>query len=642
MPNSVRFPVARVAPREPLAIEGRSQHSLTDDWRFIAEEQEITADTSSWSIVNLPHTWNNLDILPLPSTGKDSPSPTPYMGIGWYARTLTPEPSWRGRRVFLRFEAASLVARVLLNGVELGEHRGGFTAFCYELTPHLDLTRNNDLRVQVSNAPNADIPPLSCDFNIQGGIYRPVHLVVTGPACISPLDDGSFGVYVFQDEVTESHARLTIRTMLSGVSPDTPVEVHTEILDAQENLVVAAMSSPMTEGNDHCTTLTVPSPHRWHGRQNPYRYQARVTLRQGTMVLDRVRTTFGIRTVQITAQDGFLLNGQPYPIYGVNRHQDLQGKGWAMTIEDEQHDLALITDIGATAIRLAHYPQSTSFHDACDQQGFLVWDEVPLVNASTDSPAFTANSEQQLREMVKQLHHHPSVAWWGIYNELQADYPRNAVLLKHLKAVVEALDSTRLIVGATCMPANSMHQVPDWNCWNMYCGWYDKKGPSMAVWARESAEEIGHSIGVSEYGAGGNSGHHQEDETLQPESTVQVFHPEEYQAWVHEGQWASMHNNPDIWGTFIWNMFDFTVKNRNEGGFTGLNDKGLMTYDRRVRKDAFFFYKANWNPEPMLHLTSKRFTVREAALVQVKAYTTEASVTLTVNGVVIGTEPSGQ
>jgi beta-galactosidase len=660
-------------------LTGRDVTQLNDGWKFIRDDAGVFASSRDWGGITLPHTWNALDGQAGPEVNdrleteaearaaKSTPRPKDqqhltsgyYRGACWYDRGLSIPAEWRGtRRVFVRFEAASTVARVFLNGTLLGEHRGAFTAFCFELTDLLNYGGDNQLRVQVDNSHREDLPPLSGDFNLFGGLYRPAALIVTGNTCISPLDYASPGVYLTLKDVNSSRASVEVRTILSdhtipslpskpGVKPKKPFpapaapEVRVEVRDCTGKVVATASgdSSVPAEGSSvSALTVTIPSPHLWNGRTDPYLYSVRLLLIRGDTVLDEVTQPLGLRTVAIDEEKGFLLNGQPYPVHGVNRHQNVRNKGWAISNEDDERDAALMKEMGVTAVRNAHYPQSESWHRINDREGVLLWDEVSLVNETRSSRAFWLNSEEFLREMIHQLYNHPSVAWWGIFNELgNRPLPLSDEGLSQLRTITHELDPSRLIVGAAAHLNRSFNKIPDFICFNAYPAWYFPTPPEdiTKTIAAISKEVGGKRVGISEYGAGANISHHSEDPLTQPRYGG-PFHPEEWQAYVHEGIWAAIRDNPKVWGSFVWNMFDFAVQGRREGNLPALNDKGLVTHDRRFRKDAFYFYQANWTKAPMVHIASQRFTPRQKSPTEVKIYSNCAEVELCVNGTSVG------
>jgi beta-galactosidase len=618
----------------------RQDQILAGGWKFIRDDVALTAGADSWQEVTIPHTWNTKEADSGNHLGDPHFKSGYYRGACWYARALDIPADWNGKRVFIRFEAASLVSKTYLNGQLLGEHRGGFTAFCYELTPYLHFGAANELRVQVDNSHQEDVPPLSGDFNIDGGIYRPVHLIVTGPVCISPLNMASPGVYLTTKSLNDSGAQIEVKTLVSnGSAAAAGLQVKTDIADA-EGKIVASSAQPASVASgtpaEVLSTLNVPSPHLWNGRKDPYLYTATVSLVRGNDTVDSIQQPLGLRTVAISAGQGFLLNGKAYPIHGVNRHQDWGSQGWAATPADYDEDAQLILDMGATAIRLTHYPQSEYWHNLCDRTGLLLWNEVSLVNEIRDTPQFSANAEQQLRELILQRYNHPSVAFWGLFNELglaKGTAPPDA-LLQHLKSVIQELDSSRLIVCAIAIGHKSYNTIADYPCFNRYPGWYQKYGTLESL-IREAAKEVGKPIGMSEYGAGSNIAQHEEGPLTQPKAGG-PFHPEEWQTYVHETDWAGMKDNPLIWGTFLWVMFDFQSAGRHEGSQPRLNDKGLVTEDRKTKKDSYYFYQANWTDKPMVHIASHRMTPRRLAVTGVEVFSNCGTVELTVNGKSLG------
>jgi beta-galactosidase len=610
----------------------RQDLQLADGWKFTQDDATITTPADHWEAVTIPHTWNTKG-APIPTKASTTKKPGYYRGAGWYSRSLDIPAGWQGKRVFIRFEAVSLVSSVYINGQAIGEHRGGFTAFCYELTPYLHFGGANELRVEADNRHQDDVPPLSGDFNIDGGIYRPVNLLVTDAVCISPLKMASPGVFLTTKSLSATAAQIEFKTLVSnGATAAADVQVRIEIRDAGGKIVGSETQPANIPAGQTAAVLgdiTLATPHLWNGRKDPYLYTAAVSIQRGTDTLDTVSQPLGLRTVEISEERGFLLNGQPYPVYGVNRHQDFGDQGWAASFENQNLDAQLILDLGATAIRLAHYPQSDYWHDLCDRNGLLLWNEVSLVNDVRKTEAFNANAEQQLRELILQRYNHPCIAFWGLFNELSG-HNDPVPLLKHLKSVVVELDRSRLIVAASALSNKPFNQIPDALCINRYPGWYGTFG-HMPAEIDSSYKEFGKRIGISEYGAGANTLQH-EDSPLKQPKTSGPFHPEEWQAYVHENDWAAMKGNQKLWGTFIWSMFDFAVSTRNEGSQPHLNDKGLVTQDRKTKKDVYFFYQANWSDKPMVHIVAGRMTPRQQATTEVKVYSNCDKVELFVNG----------
>jgi beta-galactosidase len=363
-----------------------------------------------------------------------------------------------------------------------------------------------------------------------------------------------------------------------------------------------------------------------------------VRLHRDGRVVDSVTQPLGLRTIQIAPDRGVLLNGEPYPVHGVNRHQDRLNQGWALTSQDHEEDIRQILDLGCTGLRLAHYQQSNVVHDLCDRGGLLVWQEIPLVNSISGLPEFAENAKQQLTEMIKQGYNHPSLCFWGLFNELNATWanplgPAPDRLITELRELAHRLDSSRPTVAASWMrEPSSIHALPDHIAFNQYPGWYwGTPDDYESLLPHLSAMMGGQRVGISEYGAGASILQHQEGVLAPPKNTGMRFHPEEWQAIVHERAWECAKDNPHLWGTFVWVMFDFASDGRDEGNAPGRNDKGLVTADRQVRKDAFYFYQANWTSEPMVHLASRRMATRHLATTEVKVYSNCADVELMVN-----------
>ena len=383
--------------------------------------------------------------------------------------------------------------------------------------------------------------------------------------------------------------------------------------------------------------LVIPAPHRWNGRTDPYLYTARVRLYRNNALVDEVAQPLGLRTVAISQEKGFLLNDQPYPIYGVCRHQDRRDRGWALQPADHAQDERLILEMGATAVRNAHYPQSRDWHDLADHNGLLLWDEVSNVDTISDTPEYTAAARQELAEMVHQLANHPSIAFWGIFNELDNTKTADPVpLLTRLKSDIRQLDPSRIVVAATDHNDKPYNQIPDALCYNTYPGWYGGKATDLASKIGRVFKEFGNRrIALSEYGAGGNPSQHMEGIPKISQANSPM-HPEEYQDLIHEEDYAAIKGNPELWGSFLWVMFDFASASRKEGGTAGLNDKGMVTQDRAVKKDVFYFYKANWSKDPTVYIAARRLTPRQNAVTEVRVYSNCADVKLTVNGKPLG------
>jgi beta-galactosidase len=609
-------------------------------WRFhqgdVTGAQNPTFDDSAWTAVTLPHTWNSRD-------GEDGGG-NYYRGIGWYRSHYTVGAALAGHRLFLQFDGANLVTDVYVNGTLLGEHLGGYSTFRFDATAALVVGADNVIAVKVNNASNADVPPLSADYTFFGGIYRGVHLVATDPVHISMLDYGSSGVYLAQSRVNAASAGLqvTVKSWNDNGTAQT-VTLTSSLVDASGTVVKTLTTTQSINAHSGFTfvqSTTVSAPHLWDGQKDPYLYRVDAQLSVGAAVTDVVSQPLGFRSYQVDPAQGFLLNGHHLDLHGVNMHQDRIDQGWAVTDAQLDQDFGFAVEIGATAIRMAHYPHAQHIYDLADRDGMAIWAEIPLINSITNSTAFTTNTENQLRELIRQNYNHPSIFFWSIENEVHGS-PDPNTLIDHLNFVAHQEDPGRVTTLAVCCISDTdpIAKHTDTRGYNKYYGWYSGNATDFDGWATSfHANNPTMSFAVSEYGAGASIFQHQSN----PPKSVPAgyFHPEEYQAYVHETIWQSMKSKPYIWGTFVWNMFDFASDGRNEGDTAGRNDKGLVTYDRQTRKDAFYWYKANWSSSPFVYITSRRYVNRTTPTTDVKVYANTDSVSLTVNGVSLGTKTS--
>jgi beta-galactosidase len=620
-------------PYTPPANE-RVDVILDPGWRFIRQDvagaQNSNFDDSAWSVINLPHTWNNLD-------GQDGDN-NYYRGIGWYRVHYAVDGSYTNRHFFLKFDGAFSVTDVYLNGNYLGEHQGGFAAFVFDATPYIQVDGDNVIAVKVNNAYNANIPPLSADFTFFGGLYRDVHLLVTDPVQISPLDYGSPGVYLKPTNVSSYSANLQITTVVSNSTATAQtVTVRAVVTDAATNIVTTltnVVTLAAASVSNVVASTVIANPHLWNGLADPYLYQAFIEIRKGTNITDVVSQPLGFRWFSVDPTNGFFLNGQHYDLHGVNMHQDWLNCGWALTNAQRTTNFMLLKEIGATALRLSHYEHNEYEYQLADQNGIILWSEIPLINYINDVPAFYTNAQQQMIEMIRQEYNHPAVVFWGLYNEITSTGQNPTNLISQLAQWVAQEDSTRLTTAA----ANSSDNAPTTQyaqviAFNKYNGWYWGSMNDFAPWADNfHATYPTRCVGVSEYGVGASIYQHSEDPVTEP-ANWGPYHPEEYQNLFHECYWQAMKARPFLWGKFIWNMFDFAVDSRNEGDTSGRNDKGLVTYDRQVRKDAFYWYKANWTTNPMVYITGHTFTNRLTNTITAKVYANCDSVELLLNGV---------
>lgn len=607
--------------------------NLNSDWSFhFAYDIRKNAPLEQ---VTLPHTWNTKDIF--------NGQLHYYRGTGIYNRKLAYHPEWKDKRVFLYFEGANSVADVLVNNKFVTEHKGGYTAFCAEITSYLTSRANNTITVQVSNAARMDVLPLSGDFNVFGGLHRPVWLIVTNKNCITPLDYASPGVYISQHKSTAAGASVIILTKLSLSAPAQQLEARTIVKDAAQH-EVAREQTAITAGDSLVQqALTISRPHLWNGRADPYLYQVTVQLFQNNQLIDEITQPLGLRSFEVNANTGFMLNGRHFDLYGFGLHEDVDGRGSALLKSDHEKDMALIVESGATAMRLTHYPHLNYFYELADKNGIILWTEIPLVGPGgytgtgfVDDPELKAHARQLLTEMIRQQYNHPSIVFWGLFNELKLDYDDPIPFLTELRQIAKKEDPSRIITCATFIDSDHFNTVSDVIAWNKYYGWYGGTFKDMGTWADDMHRKFPEKpIGVSEYGAGANI--HQHQEIQKAPIADGDFHPEEWQTAYHEATWAALAARSFIWGKFAWALADFSSSIRNEGGIGGLNDKGLVTYDRSVKKDAYYFYKANWSQEPMLYLTEKRSVNRKQVATAVKAYTNLRNASLYINNKNMGT-----
>ncbi|HUA65563.1 MAG TPA: glycoside hydrolase family 2 TIM barrel-domain containing protein [Alphaproteobacteria bacterium] len=617
-------------------ITPRADISLDSGWKFIRQDiagaQMVNFDDSSWTDVTVPHVWDIPD-------GQSYPPSKFYRGAAWYRNHFTPAMSYTNNHFFLKFDGAFLVTDVYLNGNYVGEHRGGFAAFVFDITPYVNVGGDNVLAVRVNNAVNTNIPPLAADFTFWGGIYRDVHLLATAPVQISPLDYASPGVYLTPTSVSASSANLQVTTVVSNsTAAAQTVTVRAVVTDAATNIVTTmtnVVAIPAASVSNVVTATVIANPHLWNGRADPYLYQTFVELWSGTGVTDVVAQPLGFRWYSVDPTNGFFLNGQHYDLHGVNMHQDWLNCGWALTNAQRDTNFVFLKEIGATFLRLSHYEHDDYTYQLADRNGICVWSEVPLIDYITQSPAFYTNTLQQLREMIRQRYNHPSILFWSIYNEVtnhRGPSPTNLISLE--AQLVPQEDPTRLSAAAASArdndPSTFYTQVI---AFNRYYGWYSRPLSGIGAWADHvHATYPSRCVGVSEYGAGGSIYQHSEDPTF-PAKTARAFHPEEWQDIVHETNWQLMAARPFLWCKLVWTSFDFASDGRHEGDTMGRNDKGLVTYDRRVRKDAFYFYKANWTTNPMVYITGHTFINRLTNDITAKVYGNCDSVTLYVNSV---------
>lgn len=604
--------------------------NLNDNWSFRFSHQ---VNKGTARRIDLPHTWNAQDAL----SGK-----VDYKrGIGNYEKRIFIKPEYQGKRLFLRFEGVNTVASVLVNRKYAGEHRGGYGAFVIEITDNVDYGKENSVLVRVNNAEQLDIMPLLGDFNMYGGIYRDVNLIVTEKVCISPLDYASSGVKLIQDSVSNEYAKVRNVIQLSnGRKADSKLDLYVAVKEGDKTVKSFSSSVVVPAGKNitHEIPMEFNKPHLWNGKEDPFMYRVEVYIKENGKILDIVSQNMGLRYYNVDPEKGFFLNGKHLQLKGVCRHQDRAEIGNALRKEHHDEDLAIMLDMGVNAVRLAHYPQDEYFYDLMDRHGLIVWAEIPFVGPGgyedkgfVDSEMFKENGKQQLIEMIRQHYNHPSICFWGLFNELK-EYGDNPIeYIKELNEIAHKEDPTRPTTSASNQ-GGAINHITDVIAWNRYDGWYGGNPGTLGLWLDDFKKKNPNiKVGISEYGAGASI-YHQQEELKQPNPSG-WWHPENWQTYYHIENWKIISSRPFVWGSFVWNMFDFGAAHRTEGDRPGINDKGLVTFDRKVRKDAFYFYKANWNKsEPVLYIAGKRCDRRSSNVQTIMAFTNQPEAELFVNG----------
>ena len=585
---------------------------LRDGWKFLKADiphEQAMAYAEQGEQVSLPHTWNAVD-------GQDGGNDY-HRGLCWYVRELT-QDELQGAHVFLEVNGAAHTAEVWFNGRLLTRHEGGYSTFRTELTGAVQ--DRNILAISVTNADSDHVYPQKADFTFYGGLYREVRLICVPDEHFELLRDGTPGIKVTPVVDLEAHsARVSVETWQNAA------EV-TVVVDGQTQTV------PSVDGHARAE-FVLENVHLWDGLDDPYLYTAVARLESG----DEVSTRFGCRTYRMDPDQGFFLNGRSYPLRGVSRHQDLKGKGNALSREDHAADMEIIREIGANTLRLAHYQHAQEFYDLCDENGLIVWAEIPYI--TLHMPGGRENTLSQMRELICQCYNHPSIVVWGLSNEITAASPVNEELLENhrqLQALCHRMDATRPTTMANVFMLETdspILTIPDINSYNLYFGWYlGELEQTDEFFDEYHAKYPDRVIGYSEYGADANPAFH----SAHPEKGD---YTEEYQALYHEHMLRMIEARPYLWATHVWNLFDFAADGRDEGGKHGENQKGLVTFDRTLRKDAFYLYKAAWNhKDAFVHLCGKRYQNRCGEETEIRVYSNQPEVTLYVDGTRVGTQ----
>ena len=578
----------------------RSTTKLMKNWQFTGPDGKTTA-------VDLPHTWNNID-------GQDGGNDY-WRGTCIY-KTQFAAPAFdkNTQQVWLQFEGVNASAKVTLNGVEVTRHDGGYSTFRADVTALL--ADSNELIVEADNSKNDRVYPQKADFTFYGGIYRDVSLLVVNRNHIALGYLGGPGVQI-TPTVNGANADIEVKTWMEGDG-----EVEFSIYDAA--------GAEVLTGKGLDTTVTLEHPHLWDGVRDPYLYTCAVRLVLNGEVQDEVRQRLGVRSFSVDPKRGFFLNGRPYPLHGVSRHQDRKGLGNAITREMHNEDMQLIKELGANTIRLAHYQHDQYFYDLCDEAGMVVWAEIPYI--SEHMPNGRENTISQMKELIVQNYNHACIVCWGVSNEITISTKDNRDMRDNhhvLNDLCHEMDKTRLTTlacYAMCGPFNPVAHITDLVSWNLYLGWY-----VPGLFLNDLWMDFFHlcypnrALGFSEYGAEGMP-------NLHSSHPRRGDHTEEYQAIYHEYMLRCFDRHKWLWATHVWNMYDFAADARDQGGEPGMNHKGLVTFDRKTKKDSFYIYKAWWSDEPFVHICSKRYADRTENEIEVKVYSNQKNVTLYVDG----------
>ncbi len=597
----------------------RTVKLINNDWYFSKTAKPSAAVSGDvFEKIDLPYTWNGKD-------GQDGGNDY-YRGVCVFAKTLLSEDLPDGDVLYLQFDGVNSSCEIFWNGKSIAEHDGGYSTFRVKIP---DIQAENMLRVAVDNSPNDRVYPQNADFTFYGGIYRDVSIIAV-PEIHFDLDYyGSQGIMV-TPEINGSDALVEVKTFIN--KPD-GCKVRYEIFADDEQL------ASIEEDEDKKVKINIENVHLWSGIADPYLYTARATLIKDGKELDCVSTRFGCRSFKIDAEKGFILNGKEYSLRGVSRHQDRPGIGNALKYEHHKEDIDLITELGATTVRLAHYQHSQIFYDLCDEKGLILWAEIPYISRHM-SKGFD-NTVSQMKELVIQNYNHPSIVVWGLSNEITIAGSADPELIKNHKVlnnICHELDKTRLTTVAAvsmCSMDSEYIHISDVVSYNHYFGWYGGTTEMNGPWFDNFHKKYPNTpIGISEYGCEALDWH-----TSEPK---QGDYTEEYQAYYHEELIKQIIERPYLWATHVWNMFDFAADARAEGGENGMNHKGLVTFDRKYKKDSFYAYKAWLNPEPMVHICSKRYVDRVEDITKVTVYSNCSEVELFANGVSVEKQKKGK
>ena len=592
-------------------------------WAFSKEAKAAPQEMpKNWVWVNLPHTWNAIDGM---DGGNDY-----YRGTCYYANTVDkmeflPEAD----QYYLEFEGANSSADIYVNGKKLAHHDGGYSTFRVNVTEEFKQTQEPFVVAAVDNSSNETVYPQMADFTFYGGLYRDVKIICVNDSHFDLEHYGAPGIKV-TPKIAGKAAEVEVEAFPVGTKEGQHLVYTLKEADGR------ILETKITEISETKAVFYIENVHLWNGRKDPYLYTCEVQIANETEILDEVSTRFGCRSFSIDPEEGFFLNGKSYPLHGVSRHQDRWEKGNALSKEDHEEDMNLICEMGANTIRLAHYQHAQYFYDLCDEKGMIVWAEIPYI--SKHMPKGRENTISQMQELIVQNYNHPSIVVWGLSNEISMQGSSKDMLENHeiLNELCHKMDPTRLTVIA-CLSMTDIHdpyiKIPDVVSYNHYFGWYGGEPSMNGPWFDEFHKAYPNiPIGMSEYGCEALNWH-----TSEP---MQGDYTEEYQAYYHEELIKQLFTRKYIWATHVWNMFDFGADARSEGGENGQNHKGLVTIDRKYKKDSFYAYKAWLSDEPFVHICGKRYVDRVEAVTKVTVYSNQPEVELFANGISLGRQTS--
>ncbi len=592
--------------------------NINKDWAFSKLDGNNQVEQ-----INVPHTWNAID-------GTDGGNDY-WRGQASYRKLLDIPALDENEELYLEVNGANSTSKVVLNGKELAEHKGGYSTYRVNLTE--ELKNGNSLEILVDNTPNNEVYPQQADFTFYGGLYRNVNLIKVNKAHFALNYYGGTGIALTPVVLEDGKGELQVAAYTQNAQDGDTVTVC--VKDAEGNTV--ACQTGVIQNNQASFNIPMENIHLWDGIEDPYLYTAEATLSRGEDKLDELAIRVGFRTFEIDPEKGFILNGHPYQLIGTARHQDWENLGNALEDQHHETDMAILKEMGANTIRGAHYQHDQKWYDLADENGLIMWAEIPYISSHMANEAANENTKEQMRELVIQNYNHPSIFVWGLSNEITIAGESEDSLKNHqeLNDLVHELDPTRKTVMAhvsMLRTESPLVSLPDATSYNHYFGWYTGKIEDNDAWFDDfHAKYPNIPIGISEFGADANPKYHSE-------KPGRGDYTEDYQAIYHEHMLKMVTERPWMWAMHVWNGFDFAADARNEGGIPGRNQKGLVSFDRKTKKDSFYIYKAYLSKEPFVYLTKKRYIDREQPVTEVKVYTNEPEVTLYVDGKDMGTQ----